>query len=113
MLVSATADFPWAWTHYETYGYAFLEDLPPASRRTMVRSPLPALGEAVADRRGPVYVVLTRSQVDSIRYTGVLPNGAVGAVGAALEHDRGYRIVFQNRDAVIFASTPAPSGGSR
>ncbi|MGN6635388.1 MAG: hypothetical protein ACTHJ6_07995 [Oryzihumus sp.] len=112
MLVGATADFPWAWTHYETYDYAFLEDLPPTERRTMVRSPLPALDEAVAERRGPVYVVLTRSQVDSVRYTGVLPDGAVAAVGAALEHAPGYRIVYQNRDALIFASTHTPSGGS-
>ncbi|HET7660953.1 MAG TPA: hypothetical protein VFK66_11250, partial [Oryzihumus sp.] len=113
MLVGATADFPWAWTHYETYDYAFLEDLSPAERRTMVRSPLPALGAAVTDRRGPVYVVLTRSQVDSVRYTGVLPDGAVAAVGAALEHAPGYRVVYQNRDAVIFASAQAPPGRSR
>lgn len=113
MLVGATADFPWAWTHYESYDYAFLEDLPPTARRAMVSSPLPALGEAVTERRGPVYVVLTRSQVDSVRYTGVLPDGAVAALGGALEHTPGYRIVYQNRDALIFASTTTPPGGSR
>ncbi|MGZ4599157.1 MAG: hypothetical protein ACXVGS_04780 [Oryzihumus sp.] len=113
MLVGATADFPWAWTHYETYDYTFLEDLSPTERRDMVRSPIPVLGEAVTGRQGPVYVVLTRSQVDSVRYTGVLPDGAVAAIGAALEHAPGYHVVYQNRDAVIFASTQPPPGGSR
>ena len=113
LLVSATAGFPWAYTHYETYDYAFLEDLPPTERKTIVTAPLPALRQALAERRGPAFVVLTRSQVDSVQYTGVLPDGSVSAIGTALAGDRGFRIVFQNRDAVIFEMRAGPAGSSR
>jgi len=111
LVVAPNAAFPWAFTHYETYDYTFLERLPTAERVSIASSPLPILEQTLRKRHGPAFVVLTRSQNDYARYTGVLPNNAMAAIAAALQRDSDIRVAFHNRDATIFEMNP-PAPGS-
>lgn len=112
LIVAATASFPWAFTHYDTYRYTFLENLPPAPRKAITATPLPVLGAAVKDRSGPAFIVLTRAQGVSVRYSGTLPGDTVPVLTAALRRDAAYRLVYRNRDASIFELASPGSGAA-
>ncbi len=101
VIVSATANYPWAFTHYEYYRYEFLEQLPPTKRKALDTDPVPLLTE-LGGTAAPVYVVLTRSEQISVRYTGVLPAGAWARISADLATDHEYQLAFRNKDAEIY-----------
>ncbi len=103
LVVAATANFPWAFTHYEDYRYEFLENLPPNRKPLAASAPLTAIEEVAGPpSRTAVYVVLTKSQQVSVRYTGVLPANAVPRLDDVLAGTKGYRVAFRNQDATIY-----------
>ena len=103
LVVAATANFPWAFTHYEDYRYEFLENLPPNRKPLAATAPLTVLDEVAGPpSRTPVYVVLTKSEQTSVRYTGVLPPDAVPRIDEVLAGAMGYRVAFRNADATIY-----------
>jgi glycosyltransferase involved in cell wall biosynthesis len=108
VLLSATANYPWAFTHYEYYRYEFMENLPPAERRQLSSNPVPVLSK-LGGTTEPVYVVLTRSEQVSVRYTGVLPAGAWARISTDLAKNPDYRLAFRNDDAAIYLHAPKAS----
>ncbi|MGZ0145909.1 glycosyltransferase [Kribbella sp. WER1] len=102
-IVGATANFPWAFTHYEYYDYEFLENLPAARKPLAASSPVSAINEVAGTPSGtPVYVVLTASEQTAVRYTGVLPATTVPRIDAVLAHTPGYRVAYRNADTTIY-----------
>ncbi|MGH3319527.1 MAG: glycosyltransferase [Streptosporangiaceae bacterium] len=109
LLIGPTSNMPWAFTHYETYGYAWLADLPKNRRKDVADHPV---RQVLWDMReessgGPTYVAVMRSQGVATRYTGVFPPGAVRTMDEALVRDPRFRVVYANRDATIFRYAPA------
>lgn len=101
LVVGGTANFPWGFRHYEAYRYRFLEDLAPDQKKALPRTPVAVLDRAIGRQR-PAFVVLTRSQDVSARYSGVLPAGALGALAAALPDAADFHRVYRNADATIY-----------
>lgn len=101
LVLAASANYPWAFTHYNTYTYLFLEDLPPEQRRQLATDPVGVLIQDLGRQR-PAFVVLTRSQILEASYTGTLPAGAISSLEADLPAAPGFRTVYRNTDATIF-----------
>jgi hypothetical protein len=109
LVIAATANFPWAFEHYETYRYEFLENLPAPRRVEVPRQPVAVVRNVVGHHEGPTFVVLTRSQDVSVRYTGVLPAHSVPALLNALTGALEFLVVYRNPDATI---VELPAGGA-
>jgi GT2 family glycosyltransferase len=110
LLVGADAQLPWGFTHYENYDYLFLENLTPSQRATLAKSPMTEIDQESRSQAGPTYVILTRSQADYARYTGILSSATMTALTSSLQHDPFYRVVYRNADAVIFFRPHSPRG---
>ena len=119
--MAPTSDFPWAFSHYEAYTYIFLDGLTPAQMTSVVKTPLAGLNDAMGNGRYTyAYFIVTRSAEVAVQYTAAYPGTAMPALIKKLTLATGYRIVYLNRDAVIYrlmpsagSSTPTvtPSGG--
>jgi GT2 family glycosyltransferase len=102
LLVGVDAQMPWGFTHYESYEYLFLENLSVPERQALVSHPLQIVNQRADQRPRPTYVILQQSAADYSRYTGLLSPAAMTAFTSALQHTRGYHVVYRADDAVIF-----------
>ncbi len=101
LVLAATANFPWAYSHAEDYQYLFLDGQPAPRRAALGARPLEVLAETMGSVR-PAFVVLTRSQDVAVRYSGALPNGSFDRLEDALGTDTEARVLFRNGDATIW-----------
>jgi GT2 family glycosyltransferase len=102
LFVGVDAQMPWGFTHYEYYEYLFLENLSVPERQAVASAPLRIVNQRADQRPRPTYVILQQSAADYSRYTGLLSPAAMTAFTSALEHTRGYHVVYRADDAVIF-----------
>ncbi len=103
LLVSATSDYPWAFSHFEHYDYYRFALLEPEDRTAVVDDPIDRLAEIMTggghDR---AFLVFTRSQSADVAMTGMLPVGALDAVEHAVATSPAYRLVYTNPDSRIY-----------
>lgn len=100
LLIGATPDFPWAFRHYEQYDYTFLENLSAEERRDIAAKPTEAMLDMVGDHPGRAFLILTRSEDVSARYTGLLRADVMPRLRALAETGV-FQVVYRNPEAVI------------
>jgi hypothetical protein len=100
-IVAPNSDFPWAFTHYDSYSYTFL-DTPPALGDKVRKAPVSAMVTLMQPGRTPAsYLILTTSQAAEIELTGMWPAGAFSRISHELTGSGLFRVVYRNTDAVI------------
>jgi hypothetical protein len=101
LVVAADNNFPWAFVHYNWYGYAFL-DAPASFSKTVLRAPVTAIARVMGHNgTRPSYLILTASQAAAIRLTGTWPPAAYQRVRQAVLASPRFRVVYRNDDASI------------
>jgi len=105
-LVAADSNFPWAFVHYNWYGYTFL-DTPPSLGREALRAPVATMAGLMKPGHTPAsYLILTRGQAAQILLTGEWPPGAFAGLTHDLLASGRFRVVYHNADALILQLVP-------
>jgi hypothetical protein len=111
LILAATSNLPFAFTHYEAYDFEWfgLQDV--GTRRAILEDPVGHLGSirAPANHR-TAYLLLTRSQAAEIDATGLMPPGSLTQVEHALLRSGRFGVAYQSEDAVIITLQPTPAG---
>jgi hypothetical protein len=101
-IVAANSNFPWAFVHYNWYGYTFL-DYPAAVSRDTIQAPaqtvIPIMRPAAYAPAS--YLILTTSQAEEENLTGNWPPGAFDRITSDLLASGRFRVVYRNADAMI------------
>ena len=101
-VLGATSNFPWAFVHYSWYDYTFLDAIPPAQRRAVLRTPVKTMVNMMEPGQSPAsYLILTKSQAAEINMTGIWPAGAYSRFTHDLLASGNFRVVYRNADATI------------
>ena len=115
-IVAANSNFPWAFVHYNWYGYTFL-DTPPSLGREALRAPVTTMLGLMKPGHTPAsYLILTRGQAAQVLLTGEWPPGAFAGLTHDLLASGRFRVVYHNPDALILQLVPpgfrqlAPAG---
>lgn len=110
ILVGAAVEYPLPFEHYERYQYLTLASGDARAVRRAVRDPVGTIERLSSGQHPrPTYVLITRSQRAVADETGILPRGSLRAIQRKLAHSAAFRVIFENRDAVLFVHRP---GGS-
>jgi hypothetical protein len=105
-LVAANSNFPWAFVHYNWYGYTFL-DTPPSLGREALRAPVATMAGLMKPGHTPAsYLILTRGQAAQILLTGEWPPGSFADLTHDLLASGRFRVVYHNADALILQLVP-------
>jgi len=105
-LIAANSNFPWAFVHYNWYGYTFL-DTPPSLGRTALRTPVATMTSLMEPGHSPPsYLILTRGQAEEAYLTAAWPPGAFDRFTHALLASGRFRVVYRNPDALILQLAP-------
>jgi hypothetical protein len=112
-VLGANSNFPWAFVHYDWYTYTFLDTIPPALGRAVLRAPVKTMISMMGPGHPPAsYLILTRSQAAEISLTGTWPPGEFSRFTHDLLASGKFRIVYHNTDATILQlSRCTPVGG--
>jgi hypothetical protein len=104
LLIDGTTNYPRQFENYERFTYVTLADEPADSRARFLASPAQVLdGWMTDDDYNGGFLILTRSQKIDVRENGVMPRNSLGRIESDLLHSPRVRVVFRNRDAIIFA----------
>jgi GT2 family glycosyltransferase len=105
-LVAANSNFPWAFVHYNWYGYTFL-DTPPSLGSAALKAPVTTMVGLMKPGHTPAsYLILTRGQAAQVLLTGEWPPGGFSGFTHDLLASGRFRIVYQNADAMILQLVP-------
>ena len=104
LLIDGTNNYPFAFKNYERFVYVSIADEPPASRARVLAHPAAVLSDWMRNRSYRVaYLIITRSQQVDAESNGTLPSRSLGAIQQALLSSPRFRVVFRNRDAIVFS----------
>jgi O-antigen/teichoic acid export membrane protein/aminoglycoside phosphotransferase len=111
LLVDGTTNYPRQFQDYERFKYVTVSDEPPDSQARVLADPARVLdGWMTDDDYNGGFVIITRSQKVDVSDMGVMPRGSLDRIERALLHSPRIRVVFRNRDAIIFAPASAQGG---
>jgi O-antigen/teichoic acid export membrane protein/aminoglycoside phosphotransferase len=111
LLVDGTTNYPRQFQDYERFKYVTVSDEPRDSQARVLAHPAEVLdGWMTDDDHNGGFVIITRSQKADVSDMGVMPQGSLDRIESALLHSPRIRVVFRNRDAIIFAPASAPGG---
>lgn len=102
MIVDASANSPWAFTHYDYFNLESLANLTPQQLAALPLTPADVLHEAYGDVGKPIFLILNRANAVAIHYTGDLPPNILPSLTAGLPKLPGVTIIYQNADATIY-----------
>lgn len=112
LVIDATANFPWAFKHYDAYDYVSLTELSPAEQRSLLANPAGVLARMMANRHYTAsYLIVTRSQRANVEMLGLMPPGALDRLIQTLQHSPQFKDVYHNADADIFTLASGAAGG--
>jgi GT2 family glycosyltransferase len=110
LIIGATSNLPWAFTHYEAYYYEWfaLDDV--GTRRAVLRDPVDQLGSImVPGKHRAAYLILTRSQAADVNNTGLLPLGSLTRIEHALIGSGRFDVAYKADDSVVLTlRSPRP-----
>jgi O-antigen/teichoic acid export membrane protein len=112
LLVAATVDLPWKYTHYNDYRYNLVDAMPAFAQHEIRPSAgwgpvIGSIREVMRERgKHGAYLILTRSQQAYGELRGELRPGEMWRLAAAVRAQRDFRTVFRNPDGVIFKYVP-------
>jgi hypothetical protein len=112
LLVDVTNNYPFSFKNYERFVYVSIALEPPTSQARLLAAPAAVLSDWLDNpsyRDG--YLIITRSQKIELEEDGAMPVGSIGAIERALLSSPRFRVVFRNRDAVVFSRSSTLNGG--
>jgi hypothetical protein len=113
LLVDVTNNYPFSFKNYERFVYVSIAREPPASQARVLAAPAAVLSDWLDNpsyRDG--YLLITRSQKIELEEDGAMPVASVGAIERALLSSPRFRVVFHNRDAIVFSRASSQTGGA-
>jgi hypothetical protein len=107
LIVAPTADFPWAFTHYDTYEYEFLDSMSGSDRLALVRDPVSALERDVVAARHPnSFLIISRSALVSAQYTAPVPRQELQLLAGGLNRVPRFQLVYCDPNVAIYRFQP-------
>jgi hypothetical protein len=101
LVVALNSDFPWAFTHYQSYRYTFL-DAPVSLGGQARRAPVRTLTGLMSGGTIPAaYLILTRSQYAEISLTGEWAPGSFAHLARQLLASQRFHVVYRTTDSTI------------
>lgn len=114
LVMDGTRNWPLQYKNYEVYNYLSLVRLNEAERTRLARDPARYVAAIMGNPRYPnAFLTITRSQKAEVDMTGVWPRGSLDQTEQALRDSVLFKIVYENKDAVVFALKTATSSGAR
>ena len=112
MLISGSGNYPIWFKNYEDFSnYVTLSREPVGSQEKVIAHPVSVLSDWMSDTSfAASYMIITRSMKNEVVGRGSLPHGSLTRIEDALLDSPKFRIVYRNRDAVIFALANPPHG---
>lgn len=113
LLIDGTTNYPRQFRDYERFEYLTLGEEPSESLARVLARPAQVLDEWMSDEAfNGGFLIITRSQRAEVSDQGVMPRDSLDRIQDDLLSSTRFRVVFRNRDAIIFAPTSADGGGS-
>ena len=104
LLVDATNNYPYAFKNYERFFYVSIVLEPRSSWSRILANPVGVLTSWMSNPSFHAsYLILTRSQYNEVEAYGELPKGGLSRVQHALLASPRFRVVYRNRDALVFS----------
>lgn len=103
LLVTGTDNYPVQFERYENLTYVPIASEPPDGQRAVLEDPVGELEEWLDDpayRQG--YVMITRSQIDEVDATGVMPRGSLTQLRATLRTSPRFATIVDHPEATVF-----------
>jgi glycosyltransferase involved in cell wall biosynthesis len=109
LIIAEVPDYPDAYASYEKDTREWLLPEPPDIRVGILNEEDPIAAIHAAARgwtRGPVYFILTESELAEIRMEGLLPGPQITMLTSGVSARNGFSAVYRNRDAGVYLVQP-------
>jgi O-antigen/teichoic acid export membrane protein len=104
LLIDGTNNYPFSFKNYERFAYVSIALEPPSSRSRVIASPVAVLSDWMSNTSyRAAYLIITRSQKIEAEEDGSMPAGSLDTIEHALLASPRFRVVFRNRDAIVFS----------
>lgn len=114
LIMGGTSNWPLQYKNYEMYDYQSLVSLHKEDRTRLFGDPVQFIAAIMEDaRHSKALLTITRSQKAEVDMRGVLPSGSLDRIEQALRESARFQVVYQNRDATVFALRNPASTGDR
>jgi len=115
LIVAETPNYAAAYNDYERTTRVWLLISPPDDqiKALSVTEPVAAIRQAAEGwQNGPVYFILTESQVAEIQMEGLLSTGGLNELISGLTPANGFTVVYRTGDAAVYRVAPPAYGSS-
>ncbi|WP_029041320.1 hypothetical protein [Cucumibacter marinus] len=102
LLIEGARNYPSQFRNYENFIYVPLSEELPEANQELTSDPAGLVVRWLSEAQHGGYVIITRSQKNMYYSLGLLSEGGLDAVEAALLASPELKVVFANRDAAIF-----------
>lgn len=102
LLIEGARNYPSQFRNYDNFIYVPLSEELPEATEELTNDPAGLVVRWLSESRHGGYVIITRSQKNMYYSLGLLPDGGLKGVEAALLASPELKVVFANRDAAIF-----------
>jgi len=114
LLVVGSRNYPGQSRNYEHFVSVAIDREPADGLGSLLADPAGRLGDWLDDRRYVrSFLLLTRSQRIDVDTNGAMPPGSLTRIEAELRSSTSFRVVYENRDAVVFELSDRSGSGAR
>lgn len=104
LIVEGTRNYPSRYHNYEYYTYVAISREDPDSQAGILADPVGVMQRWMSNPDyTDAYLIITKSQKVEVAITGPMPPRSLERIESALLESPLFKVVFQNRDAIIFA----------
>lgn len=114
LLIEGSRNYPSQFRNYERFTYVPIAREDPEDIQQILDDPVRAMTRWMSDTDTyrASYLIITRSQIAATTARGEIPGNGLLAIVEALRSSPEFRVVFANRDAIVFELATASEGES-
>jgi phosphotransferase family enzyme len=113
LLIEGSHNYPAEFENYEKFTYVTMDLEEPPTRKAIAQEPVEVLTSWMQNPQyAAAYLIITRSQKAETNATAGLPGRGLPGIERALARSPKFRVVFRNRDAVVFVLSQRTAGPS-
>jgi hypothetical protein len=114
LLIEGSRNYPSQFRNYERFTYVPIAREDPEDIQRILDDPVRAMTRWMSDTDTyrASYLIITRSQIAATTARGEIPGDGLPAIVEALRSSSEFRVVFANRDAIVFELAAAAEEGT-
>jgi hypothetical protein len=114
LLIEGSRNYPSQFRNYERFTYVPIAREDPEDIQRILDDPVREMTRWMSDTDTyrASYLIITRSQIAATKARGEIPGNGLLAMAEALRSSPEFRVVFVNRDAIVFELATPFEGGS-